>query len=249
MKHFDRIRHIALIAMILIASGCQKKESSAPELTLFVAASLTEVIQEIGAAYSESHPVELHYNFASSGTLAQQINAAPRADIFLSASTHWMDAVQQQIISGTRESLLSNRLVVITRADSPLDAKTNPNYRYIAMGDPAHVPAGTYAQQWLDQTNWAHADAIQSLCPDAPSIVGQVLSRDDVIGIVYHSDFFAHKDKLRIYHEPAAQTLPTIEYPVALLKESASARAFLEYLKSDEARAIFEKHGFLLNSL
>ena len=118
------MKKILPLCIVLAVSmvGCGKKnetsthkDSATPTLTVYVAASLTDVVQEIGKGFEAEHPVKLVYNFASSGALAQQIMAAPRADVYLSANERWMDEVEKagEVAEGTRQPLLKNTLVVI----------------------------------------------------------------------------------------------------------------------------------------
>ncbi len=260
-KAFLRMTLVTLSALL---GACSKTPAPAPQaLTLFVSASLTDVIREVGAAFKQTHEVELYYNFASSGALAQQLLAAPRADLYLSASQRWMDAVEAggRLLDGTRRTLLSNTLVVIAnrgtevRLQSPADLEHLP-FQYLSVGDPAHVPAGRYAKQWLasipsgdGQSLWDKLAPRLSPAPDVRAALIQVEGSADALGIVYRTDYMARKDKVRrLYEVPPGQG-PAIQYPAAILRASESpelAQAFLDFLGSPEAIALFEQHGFIV---
>jgi len=261
-----RIQFLVLLVILTLLTACGKQPDSqeAPaKLTLFVAASLTDVIQEVGNAFKQTHEVALYYNFASSGALAQQLLASPRADLYLSASQRWMDEVEagNRLLDGTRQTLLSNSLVVIanknsdSRMQSPSDLERLA-FNYLSIGDPAHVPAGRYAKQWLElisagqgQSLWDTLAARLSPAPDVRAALMQVEGSADAIGIVYRTDYMARKDKVRLLYEVPLDEGPQIQYPAAVIRSSASqmlAQKFLNYLSSPEATSIFEKHGFMV---
>ena len=238
------MKHFLLLLLSLCCLSCSKPDG--PELTLNVAASLTDVMQEIGTAFEAGHNVKLHYNFASSGALARQILAAPRADLFLSASPKWMNLVNARIVTGSRQPLLTNQLVVITNKDSPIQSLSDPALTHLAIGDPAHVPVGAYAKTWLkSQGRWAALQGKISPCPDARATLTQVEGNTDVLGIVYRTDYIARKHRVRLLQEIPLNEGPRIEYLVAMLKDSPAARELLEFLNSETAQAIYKKHGFI----
>ena len=255
---------VLLLALLTGAVGCLEKEGpegTRPELTLFVAASLTDVVQEVGDAYEALGSIELVYNFASSGALARQQLAAPRADLLLSASERWMDEMEGsgRVLDGTRMTLLSNRLAVIANRDSefsinnPADMCDSP-FVYLAMGDPEYVPAGSYAREWFKSLEcrdgglfWDRVKGRISPAPNVRAVVGQVEGRVDVLGIVYATDAIARRDDIRLLYEVPVEEGPRIQYPVAIMKGTDSpalARDFLDFLRGPEAMALFEKDGF-----
>lgn len=260
----DMVKGISALISLCISfllCGCGSSESAPKTLTLFVAASLTDVIQEVAAEFEKEHDVEIFYNFASSGALAQQLLASPRADLYLSASQRWMDEVADggRIKDGTRRTLLSNRLVVIGHRSStwelnePADLSQLP-FKFLAIGDPDSVPAGKYAKTWLESvgidggtTLWNQMQGRISPAPDVRAALAQVEGSADVIGIVYGTDYTASDGKVRMIYEVPVEDGPKIEYPVAILSETPEpelAAEFLAFLSSPEARKLFEKHGF-----
>ena len=249
---------IALFALFF--AGCHKADEQKETLTLFVAASLTDVIQEIGDAYRRDHPVEIVYNFASSGALAQQLLASPRADLFLSASEKWMDAVEDggKLKPDTRRTFLSNHLVVIANAKSgyalnaPIELASLP-FRYLSVGDPASVPAGRYAKSWLSSVSlesgslWDKVSDRISPAPDVRSALIQVEGSMDVVGIVYETDYKVRPEGLRLLYRVPTGEGPKISYAIGILNETQLpdvAQDFLNYLGTPEISGMFEKYGF-----
>jgi molybdate transport system substrate-binding protein len=241
--------------------GCGENETATKTLTVFVAASLTDVIQEVSVEFKKAHDVDIFHNFASSGALAQQLLASPRADLYVSASQRWTDAVERggRIKDGTRRTLLSNTLVVIghpssTRAfEAPSDLLEWP-FRFLAIGDPDSVPAGRYAKIWLESvrvdaatTLWEELQGRVSPAPDVRAALAQVEGSADVIGIVYRTDTIASGGQVRLLYEVPVEDGPKIEYPAAILRETPEpelAAEFLRFLSGPKARTLFEKHGF-----
>ena len=243
------------------APGCGEK-GRADRLTLYVAASLTDAIQETAEVFEAKNGIEITCNFGGSGSLAQQILAAPRADLFLSASQKWMNAVAEgdRVAPGTRQTLLSNSLVVIANPDAPWSVKAPEEiaglpFEHLSIGDPDSVPAGQYAKTWMESVKsagggslWDQVKDRISPAPDVRAALAQVEGSADVIGVVYRTDYAARRDAVRLLYEIPREAGPKIEYPIASIKEAeneAAARAFLAFLTGPEAAEIFRKHGFL----
>src|SRR3984893_8374030 len=132
--------------------------SSAAELTVHAAASLTEAMQEIGAAYEKESGDKLQFNFGASSMLARQIEEGAPADLFFSADEAKMDALQKKglLLPGTRRSLLSNVLVIVVPADASSAPKSaadlaKPEFKKIALAETETVPVGIYAREYLQK--------------------------------------------------------------------------------------------------
>jgi len=258
------ISRCLLLLGALWLAGCGSERGPTSEgktLTLFAAASLTDAIKEIGDAFGQRHEVAMVYNFASSGALAQQLMAAPRADVFFSASEQWMNAVADAglLLDGTRRSLLSNQLVVIANPRSEyalteLADLCELEFAYLAVGDPNSVPVGRYAKGFLESvacgdgvSAWQRLEERISPAPDARAALAQVVGRRDTLGIVYRTDAYARSDEVRVVWEIPAAEEPKIRYPVAVLRGSGYTEVagdFLAYLGSEKARRRFEAAGF-----
>ncbi len=255
-------RSLRLLLLPLAAglAACGGAESGEPPLMVFAAASLRDVAGDLGADFQRRGPAEVVYNFAGSNTLAQQIRAAPGADVFLSADEDWVDFLDQagRIVAGTRRAFLSNRLVVVARRDSgleiddPRDLAERDGLRFLALADPNAVPAGRYAKAALERLPWQGGtlwNALESKAApalDVRAALALVESDPEIAGIVYRTDAMA-SDEVRVLHElPAAADMP-IRYTAALIAggpSSEAGRRFLDYLTGPAARAIAERHGF-----
>src|SRR4029453_7689223 len=142
-----------MLPLVLVAALAQ---ASAPPLTVSAAVSLTEALEEAATAYRAAGGTPVIFNFGGSNTLARQIvNGAP-ADVFISADEMQMDVVDKAglVAAGTRAPIVANRLVLVVDSRSPVKAVTDlgaAEVRRIAIGDPAAVPAGVYAGQYLER--------------------------------------------------------------------------------------------------
>ncbi len=146
---------LALIAVTSVPAADEKK----PELLVFAAASLTNVLGELSQAFEQQAGIRVKLSFAASSVLARQIEAGGKADVFISADQEWMDYLQARnlIDKATRRNLVGNRLVLIAPADSKLELKIAPGFNLagalgggrLSTGDPDTVPVGRYARSAL----------------------------------------------------------------------------------------------------
>jgi molybdate transport system substrate-binding protein len=226
-------------------------------LTVSAAASLTDALQEIETAYRHDHPaVELRNNFGSSGTLAREIEQGAPVDVFLSAASKPMDELQAQalIVPGSRHNLLRNALVLIAPNGSHLagfSQLVDPSVRVVAIGDPASVPAGLYGQQTLASLHLL--DALRPklvLAKDVRQVLAYVETGNADSGLVYATDALS-SSKVRIIATAPDATHDPIVYPAAAVAHGpneAAARAFVDFLASQVARAIFVRRGFVVSA-
>lgn len=175
------------------------------KITVFAAASLTNAMQDIATQYKKEKNVDVVSSFASSSTLARQIEAGAPADLFISADQKWMDyAVDKKSIdTATRETLLGNSLVVVApkasaQKDFTIDSKTNwtslLNGGRTAVGDPEHVPAGIYAKEALQKLGaWDTTAPKLAPAEDVRGALALVERNEAPLGIVYGSDAVASK--------------------------------------------------------
>jgi molybdate transport system substrate-binding protein len=219
------------------------------------AASLQEALEDIKPLFEAAHTnVQVNYNFGSSGTLQQQIEQGAPADVFFSAATRQMDALQTQnlILPDTRRTLLTNHLVLIVLRNSSLGLTsfrqlTQANVRRIAMGEPRSVPAGQYAQEFL--THLGIWDQIQSklvLGNNVRNVLAAVESGNADAGLVYTTDARISNQVTQVATAPDDMHSPIV-YPVAVLRGSSNqsvARQFVQFLESDRALQIFQRYGF-----
>jgi molybdate transport system substrate-binding protein len=245
------VRSFTLLFTLLIAA-----RSSAAELTVHAAASLTEAMQEIGAAYEKESSDKLQFNFGASSMLARQIEEGAPADLFFPADEAKMDALEKKglLLPGTRRSLLSNVLVIVVPADASSAPKSaadlaKPEFKKLALAEPQTVPVGIYGREYLQKLGlW---DAVKEKVVPTENVRGTlaaVESGNVDTGIVYKTDSLVSK-KVKVAVEIPAAEGPKISYPVAVLKSSKQperAKNFAKYLASPTARLIFEKFGFIV---
>lgn len=243
----------ALLLFAAVLSGCRTLHRAT--LTLSVAASLQDAIVEVEAAYQQEHgAVDFRNNFGSSGTLAREIEQGAPVDAIVSAGTKPMDQLTADglLLPGTRQNLLRNTLVLIAPADSQLkgfDGLAGKAVRLIALGDPASVPAGQYGKQTLTSLRlYDPVNAKIVLGKDVRQVLTYVETGNADAGLVYATDAEISKRVRVVATAPEASHDPIV-YPLALVKgcrDEATARAFIAYLSSPAAKAIFLRHGFTM---
>lgn len=245
---------IALGIASLFLAGAGR--AGAAELHVFAAASLTDALQEIAAAYEKAGGDRIALNLGASSTLARQIQEGAPADLFLSADEEKMDGLEKRglVLAGTRRSVLSNTLVIVVPMDgglpiaSPQDL-ASPRVRAIALAEPQTVPAGIYAKEYLRKLKlWSKV--IDRVIPteNVRAALAAVESGNVDAAIVYKTDAGISK-KVRIAYEVPRAEGPKISYPFAVLKESENPEAahrFLAYLGSKPALDVFREFGFLI---
>jgi molybdate transport system substrate-binding protein len=228
-------------------------------LTVFAAASLTNAFEEIGRNFEAGHPgVTVTFNFGGSQTLRTQIEQGARADVFASANAREMDALVTGnfVPAGAAQVFLSNRLVVVMPADNParlekLDDLARPGLKIVLAA--REVPAGNYALQVLDKLDTALGNGykdrvlanVVSYENDVKQVVAKVQLGEADAGIVYLSDTVATPELQKI--EIPAENNVIARYPLATLGQSKNpelARAFIEYVLSEEGQSILLKWGF-----
>lgn len=245
------VRALALIAAVLLPM----RQGPAPTaITVSAAVSLSDVLTAIADEYAHRSLGTIHFDFGASNILARQIVSGAPVDVFISADEAQMDVVAAAnlIKDGSRVPLLRNQLAVVVPNDRQRTFKsirdlTDPAFKRIAVGDPAAVPAGVYAKQYLEaQGLWT---AIQPRVVPTGSVreaLAAVESGAADAGIVYRTDA---RIALRatVAWVVAAADGPRIVYPGAIIrtsKDPQAAQRFLGFLRSDAASRIFERFGF-----
>ncbi len=222
---------------------------------VFAASSLTNVVDELGQAFTARTKVPLKASYAASSVLAKQIEAGAPADVFFSADTDWVDYVDQRKLlkPGTRHNVVSNRLVLIAPLDSSLQVKIAPHLDLagalgegkLATGDPDSVPVGKYAKAALEKLGaW---DAVSSHLVRAENVraaLAFVARGEAAAGIVYETDAKA-ESRVKVIGVFPEDSHPPITYPIALTTgASAAAAKFAAYVRSADGAKIFSKYGF-----
>jgi molybdate transport system substrate-binding protein len=253
---FCSLAAIAMMAGPATLSRAAPPPPAAAPVTVFAAASLTDALQAIAKAYTARTGVPVRFSFASSSLLARQIEAGAKADLFVSADVEWMDHVQKagRIDPASRRTLLRGRLVLIAPADSRATLRIAPRFPLapalgaggrLAVGDPAFVPAGIYAQTALTRLGvWPSVQGRLARADNVRVALSYVARHEAPLGIVYETDALAERG-VRIVGVFPAASHPPIDYPAALVRGgSPAARAFAGYLQSPAAKATFRRYGF-----
>jgi len=245
---------IVAILVGVALTGCDVIEREQPkqEVVIFAAASLTDALRDAGALFEKQHPVSVWCSFGSSGVLARQINQGAPADVYVSANPGWVAFLAEGgwVVEESRVTLLSNRLVVVqpdghsrrlTTAEDLLQVSR------LALGDTRTSPAGMYAKAFL--VNRGLWPALEDRVVQAMNVRAALayVERGEVeAGIVYASDAIQTEGVMQSFVIDSSQH-PPVQYVGALVQSSepsAAAGAFLDFLQSAEAGAVFRQHGF-----
>ena len=233
-----------------------KADLGEQSILVAAAASLKNAYEdELIPMFEEQYPgVTVEGTYDSSGKLQTQIEEGLEADVFMSAATKQMKALDEEgmIASDTITDLLENKIVLIvpTGNEKKLEKFEDiENADSIALGDPASVPAGQYAQEAL--TNLGIWDKIQdkvSFGTNVTEVLNQVAAASADAGIVYATDAASMADKVEVVAEaPEGSLSEKVIYPVAVVKGTAHeevAKEFVAFLQTDKAITVFEDYGF-----
>ena len=237
-----------------LAAPVWAAEDTSPVITVFAAASASECMAAISRQYEAAHGVKVKLNLAASSVLARQIEAGAPCDIFLSADQEWMDylAQRERIQAASRRDLLGNRLVIVMPTNRPIAVRMDRDFDFassfngrLAVGDPAHVPAGKYAKAALQQLGWWAA--LQNRLAPAENVRAalQLVERGETeAGIVYATDARVARG-VRVAAIFPEETHIPIRYPVALCTGAgAGAPGLLEFLSSAAVITVWTNAGF-----
>src|SRR5699024_437187 len=217
--------------------------------------SLTDAMDKITEKYEAEHPgIDLEFNFAGSGKLAQQIQQGAPVDVFISANESWMDKLvnDKEIDEKERLDVTGNRLVMITQNDTDIqydsfDDIDESELDQIAIGNPKSVPAGEYTKEVLNHLQkWDELEDQFVYAKDVRQVLTYVESGNVDIGFVYESDALS-ADNVKVITYSNPEDHDEIIYPGAILNDSAmqkEGKKFLQYLTSEEGQEILEKYGF-----
>lgn len=250
-----------VLIMLCGMTGCIQKEEkkveerkAEVELHILAAASMTDVLTEISEQYEKEHEhVNFVFSFDSSGTLKAQIEEGAPVDIFISAATKQMDELsaggfmkKESIVK-----LLENKVVLI----QPQDAKTEltsfedvatEKVSMVAIGN-SDVPVGQYTEQIYKNLGlWEKIEKKANLATNVRQVLDWVATKNAECGIVYATDAMIERD-VKVICEAPDGVCDEIVYPAGIVKtseHSKEAARFMEYLQTDEVKAVFTKYGF-----
>jgi len=242
---------LALCLLPWIVRGAEGTDS----ITVFAAASLTDVMQEVSAAYTKATGTKVELSFAATSILARQIESGAHADVFFSADQDWMDYLEQRSLvqKATRSNLLGNRLALVAPASSGVQLQIKPGFPLLeslaggrlATGDPDSVPVGRYARAALTNLGvWKDVEDHLVRADNVRSALAFVARGESPLGIVYETDARIDKRVRIVDIFPEESHLP-ITYPIALTSNAAAkAASFVEFLRGPVGDARFEAFGF-----
>lgn len=245
-------------------AGCRSPEQPNDEVVVFAAASVQGVIQEVANNFQAKHGITVRMNFAASGALAQQIIAGGRANVFISASEEWVNAVTATGLADSERTkpLMSNSMVIVAHdsIDWQLDSVEQLSdlpFRHLLIGDPAFVPAGKYAKQFLQssidpETKSSTWDLLHDrICPmaDLRRVLALVEADRSLAGIVYATDAASSAAAKVIFQVPRSDI--SVNYFAVRLKSSErtpdrseSTSLFMDHLFNESSSGIFDQFGF-----
>ena len=235
--------------------------SDATPLVVFAAASLKESMDAAADAWRAETGRSVQVAYAASSALARQVEQGAPADVFVSADTEWIDWLQLRdlVDPASRVDLLGNTLVLVAPADSPLppfalapgtDLLPALGERgRIALGLTTSVPAGKYAKAAFESLGlWNALEPRAAESDNVRAALLLVARGETPLGVVYASDAAA-EPRVKVLASFPEGSHPPIVYAVARVAGSArgeDATHFIDWLQSDDAGAIFRRHGFVL---
>ena len=257
-------------------AGDTDSDEEQTEIQVFIAASLNTVMTDLAERYNEDHPdVKITYNADSSGTLLTQIQEGYECDIFFSAAQKQMDDLEADglMVEGTRANVVNNQVVVVTLKDSGtavtgLEDIGKAESIALAGGS---VPVGRYTRQAMVNLGMLpEADDVAAITTEEVSeaLGGVEISEQDnvskvltavvegscEVGTTYYSDTYGYEDDLDILQTVSYDLTGDVIYPIARVvneeaddAQTAAAEDFLEFILSDEAKAVFESYYFDTN--
>ena len=243
------------------------------EVQVFIAASLSKVMQDLADQFGEEHPdVKITFNADSSGKLMTQIEEGYNCDLFFSAAQKQMNQLEEDglLLGGTRADVVNNQVVVVTQKDSDTKVtglETLSEAKNIALAD-GSVPVGKYTRQALvklgilpeaedvskittQEVSEALGGASISEQENVSKVLLAVVERSCEVGTTYYSDTYGYEDELTILEKVPYEQTGNVIYPIARVvnkdaddAENAAADAFLEFVLSDDAKKVFESYYF-----
>ncbi len=254
MTRLARLLAAALLAVTAINAPARAQQGQ--PVLFFAAASLQTALNAIATKWQAETGKSVTFSYAASSALGRQMEAGAPADLFASADLEWMDWAEQKklIKTDSRKTLLGNALVLIAPKDSTASLSIAPGFKLaeaigdsrLATGNPGSVPVGKYAKTAL--TNLGVWDKVEPKIAGADSVraaLALVARGEAAFGIVYATDAKV-VPRVKVIATFPENTHPPVVYPFALTASSThpDAPAFLAYLTSPTAKAIFEGEGF-----
>ncbi len=251
MKKVKPLIFVVLVLIIPLLLSLQSPEKK-KGLTIFMAASTTNLVEELAELYKTQNGVEIKLNSASSGVLSKQIINGAEADIFISASKKWINYLDDKVEN--RSIFVNNSLVLISSQNSEYQSfKENNNlFTYfdskLSIGDPEHVPAGSYAKDVLRFYGWYNLLSSRLLlASNARSALSVVEMGEIDLGIVYKTDALISRKVKILYQFPVGSHSKINYYCAELDGDNPYKNDFYNFLLTDRrAEELYIKYGFSL---
>lgn len=246
-----KIKLLSVILCVLVLTGCNK--SSQNELTISVATSLLNPINEIIKEYENENNVKVNINFGGSGTLKSQIENGADVCAYFSANEKFMDElVEKNMVKEDEINVpISNSLVLIKSDKCKYDIKSLKDLlKYditMAIGQIDTVPAGQYAKESLEKLNIFNEIKDKLVYGKDVSAVKNYVETSEVdLGIVYKSDSLDLKSSQVVLEIPK-NLHENINYTLAPINSSEDGKKIIEFINSKYSKKILREYGFLIN--
>lgn len=257
-------------------SSATEEKAEGAEVTVFAAASLSTVLDELIKEYNKTNPdVKITASYDSSGTLMEQIENGAACDVFFSAAQKQMNQLEEDsfLVEGTRHNVVNNQVCVVTFKGSNTKVTGLANIKdasSIALAD-GSVPVGKYTRQAMvnagmleeveDVSTITTEEVSKALggveineCANVSAVASQVSEGSNEVGTVYYSDTYGLEDKLEILEKVSYDLTGNVIYPVSQVvndeaddAEKQAALDFVNFLISDTAKAVFDSYYFDTN--
>ncbi len=253
----SRARRLLIAVLAMTISLKAPLRAEAEGVLVFAAASLKTALDEIASSFESQTGQSVTVSYAASSVLARQIQQGAPAQVFISANADWMDVLQDQrlIDAGSRVNLVGNGLVLIGGPDAVEIGVMGPETDlgsalgggHLAMALVDAVPAGIYGKAALQNLGeWGRVEHRVAQADNVRAALALVAAGAAPLGVVYRSDALA-EDRVKTVATFSPDLHPPIIYPAAVVEPgSPKAQAFLAYLQSDAAQAVFLEQGFTL---
>lgn len=270
------IGRVLALAMVIALAGCSGEGAGSPaggdepfavspeqnqpsgEVTVFAAASLTDVFKAIAADFEKAHPgVRVELSFAGSQSLRTQISNGAQPEVFASANPDHLHALAQKSLADPPQVFAHGRLVVVVPASNPAKLKTFEDIasaaRIVLAGE--SVPAGAYANSIVAKAAAMYGDAwasdvhkrVVSREPHVRQSLHKVALGEADAAMVYATDARAAGDRVKVIEIPASLNVEA-SYPVSMIRGAARrdlGELFLRHLLSESGQSRLLEHGFM----
>ena len=252
----SRRAFLAAASAAVLMLGTPLASAQDRSITVFAAASMKNALDDANAAFTKQTGIKVVASYAASSALVRQLESGAPADVLVSADVPWMDHAEKNklVKSDTRVDLLGNRLVLIAPADSKLgevriakglDLLKLLGDGRLVTGDVNAVPVGRYARTALENLGlWSAVERRMAMAENVRAALLLVARGEAPLGIVYETDAKV-EPKVKVVGTFPDGSHPPVTYPVAATAQAkAEATAYLRFLQSQAAKAIFERYGF-----